>query len=166
MKTLYITMSLILSLSLVSRPQNKKIIFVCEHGAAKSVIASTYFNKLAKERNLEWESVCRGTNPDAAVSPGTMNGLSADQVKPNVVPKKLSYPDTTNAEMIILFTPLPKDFDTDLVTEDWSSTPHVDDAYPERRDAILQRLDALLRFLGKLQQKHWREEIIFKTQYF
>ena len=28
----------------------EKIIFVCQHGAAKSVIAASYFNKLAKER--------------------------------------------------------------------------------------------------------------------
>lgn len=29
---------------------NPRIVFVCEHGAAKSVIAAAYFNKLAAER--------------------------------------------------------------------------------------------------------------------
>jgi protein-tyrosine-phosphatase len=28
------------------------VVFVCEHGAAKSVIATTYFNKIAAERGL------------------------------------------------------------------------------------------------------------------
>ena len=44
--------------------QNSKIVFVCEHGAAKSVIAVAYFNKLASEAKLEFHAIARGTNPD------------------------------------------------------------------------------------------------------
>ena len=29
-----------------------RVVFVCEHGAAKSLIAAAYFNKLAGERGL------------------------------------------------------------------------------------------------------------------
>jgi hypothetical protein len=35
------------------------ILFVCEHGAAKSVIAAAYFDKLAKERGLNYRAVFR-----------------------------------------------------------------------------------------------------------
>jgi hypothetical protein len=31
-------------------PAAANVVFVCEHGAAKSVVASEYFNKLAAER--------------------------------------------------------------------------------------------------------------------
>ena len=34
--------------------QDPLIIFVCEHGAAKSIIAAAYFNKYARERNLRF----------------------------------------------------------------------------------------------------------------
>ncbi|MBA4056850.1 MAG: hypothetical protein C0490_19205, partial [Marivirga sp.] len=55
--------------------QSNKIVFVCEHGAAKSVIAADYFNKLAKERGLPWEAVCRATAPDSTLNAGTRAGL-------------------------------------------------------------------------------------------
>jgi arsenate reductase len=59
MKKIIFTLFTIL-ITLHSMAQNKKVVFVCEHGAAKSVIAAAYFNKLAKERNLPYEAVCRG----------------------------------------------------------------------------------------------------------
>src|SRR5207247_1515616 len=44
------------------------VVFVCEHGAAKSVIATTYFNKIAAERGLRARAVYRGVNPQAELS--------------------------------------------------------------------------------------------------
>ena len=37
------------------------VIFVCEHGAAKSVIATACFNKLSAERGLPYRGTFRGT---------------------------------------------------------------------------------------------------------
>jgi arsenate reductase len=39
--------------------QVKRIVFVCEHGSAKSVIAAAYFNRIVKERNLPFEAAAR-----------------------------------------------------------------------------------------------------------
>jgi len=39
------------------------VVFVCEHGAAKSVIATTDFNKIAAERGLHARAVYRRINP-------------------------------------------------------------------------------------------------------
>ncbi len=100
--------------------QTKKIVFVCEHGAAKSVIATAYFNKMAKERNLDYEAICRGTFPDSTVSQSAKVGLTRDELfDDSVTPIKLTISDTTNTEMIILFTKLPADFNTSIKTEDW-----------------------------------------------
>ena len=33
------------------------IVFVCEHGAAKSIIAAAYFNKLAREMSIDSRAV-------------------------------------------------------------------------------------------------------------
>src|SRR5262249_56748441 len=53
------------------------VVFVCEHGAAKSVIAAAHFNRLASELKLPYRAVARGTNPDDAGSAAVRNGLAA-----------------------------------------------------------------------------------------
>jgi arsenate reductase len=138
---------MILTQSVVA--QNKKIMFVCEHGAAKSVIAADYFNKLAKERGLAFEAVCRATHPDSTLNDGTRAGLKSDNIKPNLSPQKISLTDTTNVKRIILFTPLPKDFKTGIKIEDWSSIRNIDSDYSNRRDAIVKQINVLLDSLEK-----------------
>src|SRR5258706_15162140 len=55
------------------------VVFV-EHGAAKSVIAAAYFNKLASERHLPFHAIAGGTAPQSNISPAAINGLNADGV--------------------------------------------------------------------------------------
>ena len=45
----------------------KQVLFMCPHGAAKSVLASAYFQKLAKERGLNVRVDSAGTDPDPEV---------------------------------------------------------------------------------------------------
>ena len=40
------------------------VLFMCPHGAAKSLMASAYFQKLAKERGLNVRVDSAGTEPD------------------------------------------------------------------------------------------------------
>jgi arsenate reductase (thioredoxin) len=130
--------------------QTKKVIFVCEHGAGKSVVAAAYFNKIAKERNLDWEASCRGTNPDEEVSAPTKEGLSSDNLlDPKLSPQKLAQPDTANVERIILFTKLPDDFKTTIKSEDWSSLPNIDSKYELRRDALIKQINQFFDSLEK-----------------
>jgi arsenate reductase len=138
---------------LVTQPamaQEKKVIFVCEHGAAKSVIAASYFNKMAKERNLDYVAECRGTFPDSVVSPGIKDGLTKDKVfDPNTKPQQLLISDTTNVERIILFTTLPPELKTNIETENWSNIENVDADYEKRRNAITKKITELLDSLEK-----------------
>jgi arsenate reductase (thioredoxin) len=130
--------------------QKKKVVFVCEHGAAKSVIAAAYFNKMAKERNLDYEAVCRGNVPDSVVSQSAKEGLTQDAILDvSVQPTKLSALDTIATERIILFTKLPRDFDTKIETEDWSGIKNIDADYKQRRDAIIKNINTLLDTLSK-----------------
>ncbi|NOT62115.1 MAG: hypothetical protein HOP19_18030, partial [Acidobacteria bacterium] len=50
------------------------ILFICEHGAAKSVIAAAHFDKLAKARGLKYRAVFRGTNPDPTLAASAVKG--------------------------------------------------------------------------------------------
>ncbi len=54
------------------------IIFVCEHDAAKSVIAAAHFNQMASARNLNLRAIARGTNPDPELSAKTIEGLRSE----------------------------------------------------------------------------------------
>jgi hypothetical protein len=58
-------MMMMVSLSVVqsASPAEPTIVFVCEHAAAKSVIATAYFNEIAAERGLRARAVYRGKKP-------------------------------------------------------------------------------------------------------
>jgi protein-tyrosine-phosphatase len=138
--------------SYTAMSQHKKIIFVCEHGAAKSVIAASYFNKMAKERNLDYRAECRGTDPDSVVAKTAKDGLTTDKVfDPTTKPEKLLSKDTIGVDRIILFTALPADLKTNIKTENWSDIPNVDGDYEKRRNAIVKKINELLDTLAKKQ---------------
>ena len=50
-----------------SRRDSQTVVFVCEHGTVKSVLALAYFGQLARERHLPYRAISRGTAPDSAV---------------------------------------------------------------------------------------------------
>jgi arsenate reductase len=125
------------------------IVFVCEHGAAKSVLAAAYFNKLACEKGFSLRAVARGTHPDAALSQKTVAGLLEDGLTPSEsTPKNLSPADMESAQRIISFCELPAEYDSDVSVEQWDGVPPVSESYQTARDAILGRLDRLLAELN------------------
>lgn len=124
---------------------NTFIIFVCEHGAAKSIIAATYFNKLATERHLDVYSIARGTNPDSELSPKTIAGLQRDNLSPiESAPQKLTLAEVESAERIISFCELPQKYQNKTSIEQWNDIPPVNANYEIARNAILQKLDQML----------------------
>src|SRR5207245_10287624 len=54
------------------------VVFVCEHGSAKSIIAAAEFQRMAKERGLDLNILARGANPDAEIPKLVRDGLKAD----------------------------------------------------------------------------------------
>jgi arsenate reductase len=56
-----------------------QVLFVCEHGNVKSLMAATYFNQLANERGLAFRGVSRGSAPDSTTVPeAIIAGLHAE----------------------------------------------------------------------------------------
>ena len=51
--------------------------FVCEHGAAKSIIAAAEFERMAKLQGLNFTIISRGTTPDPEVAAGHQDVLHA-----------------------------------------------------------------------------------------
>lgn len=52
------------------------VLFMCPHDAAKSVLASAYFERLAKERGLNVRVVSAGTDSDSQVAPKVADHLT------------------------------------------------------------------------------------------
>jgi len=71
-------MMISLSMGQPVAPAQPTVVFVCEHGAAKSVIATAYFNKVAAERGLRARATYRGVNPQTDLSVGALKGLRDD----------------------------------------------------------------------------------------
>jgi protein-tyrosine-phosphatase len=127
--------------------QNSIIVFVCEHGAAKSILAAAYFNKLAEARLLSLRAIARGTNPDSELSPKTVAGLQSDGLSPTEsAPQKLTVAEVEAAERIISFCELPVEYQNKTSIEQWDGIPSVSENYQNARDAILEKINHLPQF--------------------
>ena len=80
----------------------RTILFVCEHGAGRSTIAATYFNKIAEKQELKYHAIFRGVDPQEALGESTKNGLIKDGIDvTNLIPIKLSKIDMNNAYQVV-----------------------------------------------------------------
>lgn len=125
--------------------QEQTIVFVCEHGSAKSVVAAAHFNRLAAERGLAMRADSRGTDPDAEIAPNAEAGLRTDGlVVVDRVPAKLTETDTARAVRVVTFCELPTACATAARIERWDGVPPVSDDYEKAREEIVERLRHLL----------------------
>src|SRR5580765_7002074 len=124
------------------------VVFVCEHGAAKSLIASAYFNKLAAERGLKARASFRGVAPQDDLSVRTVAGLKADGLSiPDQKPTAISNADIDHATLIFAIAcQLPGSAATSGKAASWDDVPE-NDGYPAMRDAIVRHVNALLNQL-------------------
>ena len=145
-------LSLALMFMLQTASPNHAVIFVCEHGAAKSVIATAYFNKLASERGLPFRATFRGTTPQEALSVRTLAGLKADGVDvPAGKPTAISDGDVANATHIFAIgCTLPDRASKSGKASDWSDVPD-DQGYEPMGDAIVRHVKQLLDELKRGQ---------------
>src|SRR5262245_49129383 len=132
--------------------QTPVIIFVCEHGAAKSILSAAIFNKLAGERRLNLRAIARGTNPDPEISPKVAAGLRADGLASSEpAPKKISKADLVGARRVITFCTLPDDYPGSIRVENWDEVlPAIED-YGKARDKLAERIGRLLEELKPKQ---------------
>src|SRR5262245_10193031 len=100
------------------------IVFVCEHGAAKSVLAATYFNQFASELGLNVRAVARGISPDQDLSTQMLRGITEDGLTPTEsVPQKLSEADLQSAQRVVSFCELPQKFHPSAMIDYWEDIP-------------------------------------------
>lgn len=123
------------------------VLFVCEHGSAKSVVAAAHFNRLAEAKGLKLRAISRGTVPDDAIAPAAEAGLKGDKLDvPHEKPARLAQADLNGALRVISFCELPAEYKLAAPAERWE-VPPVSTDYDASRDAMLVNIERLLREL-------------------
>jgi protein-tyrosine-phosphatase len=133
-----------LAFSLLAQTADRRgeVVFVCEHGAAKSVIAAAHFNQIAQQRGLKLRAVARGTNPDQEVAPKVIAGLRSEGLKDvTTKPQLVSERDTSGAKRVVtLGCKLPNE----ARSTDWNDIPSPSAGYAAASSAIRSRVEALV----------------------
>jgi hypothetical protein len=145
MMTIKILLSAISFFLFSSQTQEEKttIVFVCEHGGARSTIASVYFNKMAKEHHLAYQSIFRGLTPDSAITRETKKGLTKDGFETkSLSPVPLSEKDIqSNTLLISLDCSPPSSY---LMYHSWKGIPMISEDYNAARNEILKLVNQLI----------------------
>jgi arsenate reductase (thioredoxin) len=126
-------------------PVSPTVVFVCEHGAAKSLVASAYFNKLAAERGMTARATFRGVDPQDALSVTAVAGLKADGLSiPDGQPTALGATDVAAASHIFAIgCTLPANAVQSGKARSWDDVPDGQ-GYGPMRDAIVRHVRVLL----------------------
>jgi len=128
------------------------VLFVCEHGAAKSVIAAAEFNRLAEERGLAWRATFRGTNPEAFIAPAVAASLARDGLHVQGQPSLVTAADVASATHIVTFdNSLPVAVPNGRI-RDWKDVPPTSVDPAAAREDIRLRVVRLLDELSRTAQ--------------
>ena len=126
-----------------STPAPSRVVFVCLHGAAKSVVAAAHFRRLAAARGLSIGAVAAGTEPDAELAPGAVKGLAAEGLTPSPArPRSVTLYDMTRATRMVSFG-CEVAVGPDRRVEQWE-VPAVSDGYAAARDQIVAKVERLV----------------------
>ena len=131
--------------------QPTHVLFLCPHGAAKSVLASAYFARAAKERGLNVRVESAGTEPDPTVAPAvadhlTKNGYSV----PATAPRKVTAGQLASADIVIsLGCDLSAYPDPGARLRRWDEVPGPSQNFAAADDAIRKRVTQLIEELAR-----------------
>jgi arsenate reductase len=128
------------------------VLFLCPHGAAKSVLASAYFKQLAAERGLRVRVEAAGTEPAPVVSSAVaarleQQGLAVPITKPRLV----TAADVADADVVISIgcdtSKIPQ---TDKLRR-WDDVPDTSADFAAADQAIHAKAQALVEELSHLR---------------
>ncbi len=103
----------------------RTVLFLCPHNAAKSVIAAAYLERLAAERGVTLRATSAGTDPDPGVSPGVAGALLAEGIDVRAYhPRRVTAEELARASRVVsLGCDLEDIAPPGLVVERWDDVP-------------------------------------------
>jgi protein-tyrosine-phosphatase len=122
-----------------------KVVFVCAHGAAKSVLAGSYFNLLAEQAGIDARAVARGTEPDAEIAQrvradAETNGVALCASQPT----RLDDADVESADVLIAFDVQVPPLERSRQHLAWDGLPALSEDFDSGKAAILSRVEGLV----------------------
>jgi protein-tyrosine-phosphatase len=122
------------------------ILFLCPHGAAKSILAAAYCQRLAAERGLEVRAVAAGIEPDPDVAPAVARALLEEGIDVRGHrPRRVAPEELTGAwRMVSLGCELGDLAPPGLVVDRWDDVPSPSAQLEAARGLIAARLPRLL----------------------
>jgi len=131
------------------------VLFLCPHGAAKSVLASAYFQRLAKERGLNVRVESAGTDPDPDVAPAVVSHLRAQGYDvPAAKPRRATAADMATADVVVSLGCDLKDLPAPRGTlVRWDDVPAPSADFDRAAEKIRERVMELVEELVRKQQR-------------
>lgn len=121
------------------------VLFVCLHGAAKSLIAASHLERLARERGISTRAEFAGAEPDPELTPAAVAGLEAEGIHVRGQrPRRVTADDIRGAARVVSFGCDLGALAPGVPVERWDDVPAVSENYRAARDVIVARLPALL----------------------
>ena len=128
-------------------PPRPRVVFVCLHGAAKSVVAAAQFRRLAAARGLSIDAVAAGIEPDAALAPAAVNGLAAEGLVASPArPRPVTLYDLARGARVVSFG-CDVSLNRGRSADQWDVSA-VSDGYRAARDQIVGRVERLVSELA------------------
>lgn len=127
----------------------QNVLFLCPHGAAKSVFAMTYFNALAVQAGLDAVATNAGTEPDSVVNPKVAAYLANEGFDvADFVPRLLTEVDLKTADIVVSLGCITAEkVPSSTRYADWSNVPLPSQAFQASRDKTYQHVVALVEEL-------------------
>jgi arsenate reductase (thioredoxin) len=145
--------ALVAILLLISRHprQHGTVLFMCPHGGAKSLIAASYFNRIAAEKELPFMAVAvAAEHPYESVPANIADFLESDgfHVR-SFKPRPMSRSDLRSASKVIsVGCDLSKVDTRGTAVETWDDVPLVDKGLAQSAAAIRKHVIHLIDQIG------------------
>jgi pyrimidine-specific ribonucleoside hydrolase len=130
---------------MLGSPETPSVLFLCPHGAAKSVMAAAYFEEAAREIGLTVRIDSAGTDPDETVSAAVAERLKQDGVDvSSVKPRMVTAEDVEGADYVVSLG-----CDVEAIPAGtaelrrWDEVPPPSQGMEASRDAIRKRVAEL-----------------------
>jgi arsenate reductase (thioredoxin) len=132
-----------------ARSEAPQVVFVCEHGNVKSLIAQQWFNRRAQERGLSVRAVSRGRKPEASVPDPIADALARDGFDVRAyAPRAPTSAEMRKAARVIGIGLDRKALGATVDVEAWDGIPPASESYTASRDALRARIETLLSALA------------------
>jgi protein-tyrosine-phosphatase len=137
-----------------AKPHAVQVLFVCEHGNVKSLMAASYFNQQAQQVGLPYRAVSRGTAPDSTTVPPTIvEGLRVDGIDVSGFhPSAVRATDVAASQRVVAIgvtLPVEAQGTAGPPIEQWNDVPPASQGFAGTRDALKAHVRKLIEELAK-----------------